>query len=187
MYFVFPWMTRKLLLGGQIIDPLLMASLNPDHHLDQKPDYESEVINILDTYSSFNYHPQHLKWTILASFYLTRRPQRPSSVSGPGPSSDGLNIISLATGTKCLPTCRFSPRGESVHDCHAEVLARRLAVRWFLEEIIRTRSPSSEEIYTSPWIRQGSEGKYVLLEDVQLNLYVSTLPCAFHVHRLQQL
>ncbi|KDR83509.1 hypothetical protein GALMADRAFT_132951 [Galerina marginata CBS 339.88] len=142
----------------------------PDHHHNL---FDAAVLTILNAYSSFSYKPQHSQWTILASFFLTRQ-GGPSLQSG----GDEIKIISLATGTKCLPATKLSPRGETVHDCHAEVLARRSALRWIHEEIIRIRTLDSEgKGYSSQWLTQGPDGKYALHEDVQLNLYVSTLPC----------
>ncbi|KAH9482889.1 tRNA-specific adenosine deaminase TAD1 [Psilocybe cubensis] len=139
--------------------------------LDHELIYDAAVVAILNTYSTFSYKPQHSQWTILASFFLTRRHSTFTE-------ADDLKIISLATGTKCLPTARFSPRGETIHDCHAEVLARRSALRWFLEEIARIHSSSDDtNPFKSTWIELGANGKYTLQEGVHLNLYVSTLPC----------
>ncbi|KAF8974701.1 hypothetical protein BDZ97DRAFT_1774944 [Flammula alnicola] len=131
--------------------------MHPDHDHDL---YNKAVLTIHNTYSTFSYRPQHSQWTILASFFLTRQS---SHTASPGAETvqdafnDEIKIISLATGTKC----------EAVHDSHAEVLARRCALRWFLEEIRRVYSPES---HTSP------DGKYTLRARVRLNLYVSTVP-----------
>ncbi|KAF9130093.1 tRNA-specific adenosine deaminase 1 [Mortierella sp. 14UC] len=46
-----------------------------------------------------------------------------------------IECISLATGSKCLPPGKQSPRGDLLNDCHAEVLARRGFNRWCLEEL----------------------------------------------------
>jgi tRNA-specific adenosine deaminase 1 len=140
--------------------------MHPDH-LGQDA-HNDAVLKIINVYSSFSYVPQHSQWTILASFFLVRHNDELSSE---------IKIISLATGTKCLPVQRLSSRGEVVHDSHAEVLARRCALRWFLEEICRIHS--QEGCGTSSWIIRGSNGKYSLQEGVKLNLYISTVPCEF--------
>ncbi|KAF9569456.1 adenosine deaminase/editase [Agrocybe pediades] len=139
--------------------------LNSDH--DHDVDLSAAILAIHKQYNSFSYKPQHSQWTILASFFLYH-----ATISD---DDNTLKVISLATGTKCLPASKLSPRGESVHDSHAEVLARRGALRWFLEEIIRVRT--SDGSYSSRWIVEGQDGKYKMKEDVHLHLYVSTLPC----------
>jgi len=140
----------------------------PPDHLGQDT-YNDFVLKIINVYSSFSYVPQHSQWTILASLFLARHHD---VLSGSGGE---IKIISLATGTKCLPVQRLSSRGEVVHDSHAEVLARRCALRWFFEEICRIHS--QEGCGTSSWIIRKSNGKYALQEGVELNLYISTVPC----------
>lgn len=119
-------------------------------------------------YVELKVYPQPPQYTVLAAFYLT--------------TSDGIEpqqrckIISLGTGTKCLPQCRLTLKGEALHDSHAEVLARRGAVRWFLEEILR------ERILGSHWIEsyrseQDSKLYYRLKDSVHLEMYISTVPC----------
>ncbi|KAF8914132.1 hypothetical protein CPB84DRAFT_1721009 [Gymnopilus junonius] len=137
-----------------------------DHDL-----YDVAVLTIFKTYSSFSYKPQHSQWTILASFFLSRQDDLQSDVD-----DSKIKIIGLATGTKCLPATRLSSRGEVLHDCHAEVLARRATLKWFLEEIMRIRASENGTV-SSQWIVEGTDGKYTLRVGVQLNLYVSTLPC----------
>ncbi|KIM45922.1 hypothetical protein M413DRAFT_23732 [Hebeloma cylindrosporum] len=133
--------------------------------------YNDAVLKITSLYSSFSYVPQHSQWTILASFFLVRHDDAHSGSGGE------IKVISLATGTKCLPVQRLSSsRGEVVHDSHAEVLARRCALRWFLEEISRVHSQEGP-CGTSSWIIRRSNGKYALQEGVKLNLYISTVPC----------
>ena len=110
-------------------------------------------------YASFAYAPPHDQWTVVAAVVLV------------GPDSDE-KVISLATGTKCAPTTRLSPRGESVHDCHAEVLARRAALRWLFAEVLRLRATSP-----SLWLVTVPDGRCALRPGVHLVLYVSALPC----------
>lgn len=145
-------------------------------HLNQDA-YNDAILEITNIYSSFSYVPQHSQWTVLASFFLVHQDDSDALSRSGATSSGEIKIISLATGTKCLPVQRLSSKGEVVHDSHAEVLARRCALRWFLEEICRIHS--QEGCGTSNWITRRSNGKYALREDVKLNLYISTVPCKF--------
>lgn len=138
----------------------------------------SHVHSILQIYSSIPFSPPSSQYTIAASFFLTH-----SSLSD-------CKVISIATGTKCLPTARLPSRGEAVHDSHAEVLARRGAIRWFLEEIGRCHHGMSNatnshvnmnKSYQSAWICQSSKNsQYELRDGVQIHLYVSTVPCTIN-------
>ncbi|KAI0771964.1 hypothetical protein BD413DRAFT_604099 [Trametes elegans] len=105
--------------------------------------------------------PPDGQFTILAAFVL-RTP-------------DQLKVISLGTGSKCLPASRLPEAGDALHDSHAEVLARRGAIRWVLEEVGRVCS--DEPPYVSSWIHAGTDGRYALRGDVVLDMYISTVPC----------
>ncbi|KAJ6567234.1 hypothetical protein DFH09DRAFT_1471186 [Mycena vulgaris] len=123
---------------------------------------------IMALYRTLPLQPPAQQYTVLASFCLTE--------SG----ANGLcKIVSLATGTKCLPIERLPADGEAVHDSHAEVLARRGAVRWFLEEVGRCRST---EAFQSDWIVLCDDGRYALKDGARLVLYVSTVPCEILSH-----
>jgi tRNA-specific adenosine deaminase 1 len=139
----------------------------PKSTIDDDGFYRTAVSTIIDTYTQLGHKPQNSAWTVLASFFLSRKPNLSAGTSGE------IKVISLATGTKCIPASRLSKRGEVVHDSHAEVLARRCAFRWFLEEILRVHPSQSD------WITKSTHGKYTLQEGVELNLYISTVPCAF--------
>lgn len=140
----------------------------------------SHVSSILQIYSSLSFSPPASQYTIAASFFLTHS------------SSPDCKVISIATGTKCLPTTRLPLRGEAVHDSHAEVLARRGAIRWFLEEIGRCHQStpnvtinatgSDVKSYQSDWICQSSRHgpNYELRDGVQIHLYMSTVPCTIN-------
>ncbi|KAI0637911.1 hypothetical protein C8Q77DRAFT_1048613 [Trametes polyzona] len=108
-----------------------------------------------------NFKPPDGQFTILAGFVL-RSPEQ-------------LKVISLGTGSKCLPASRLPRGGDALHDSHAEVLARRGAIRWFLEEI--GRFCSNDLPYSSPWLERGVDGIFFLRNDVKLDMYISTVPC----------
>lgn len=116
------------------------------------------VEHILGTYNNLRYTPPKGTWTVLAAFYLLNE------------TSGECEIISMATGTKCLDISKYSQNGDSLHDCHAEAVARRGAKRWFMEELDRSLSSPSR------WLDRHNQ-QYDLREGVILNMYISTLPC----------
>ncbi|KAI9448569.1 adenosine deaminase/editase [Lactarius indigo] len=83
------------------------------------------VTAVLAQYDSIPWTPQPGKHTVLASFALHDL------------HSGRTQLLSLGAGAKCLPADRLPVRGDSLHDSHAEVIARRGAVRWLLEEAQR--------------------------------------------------
>jgi tRNA-specific adenosine deaminase 1 len=130
-----------------------------------------DVVSVtLTQYSLLPVIPQPGKYTVLASFALHNPAAQQSSGRGT------THLLSLGTGVKCLPASRLPPLGDSLHDSHAEVIARRGAIRWFLEEVQRdVQAPGS-----SAWIyARKDDGLYTLRDDVQLWMYASTVPCAF--------
>lgn len=113
---------------------------------------------VLQKYASFRFKPPPRQFTILAAFVLSD-------------NAGNLKVISVGTGSKCLPGVRLENGGHALHDSHAEVLARRGAVRWLLAEIQRARED------TCAWLSERPNGKYALKHGVSVHLYVSTLPC----------
>ncbi|KAH7931376.1 adenosine deaminase/editase [Leucogyrophana mollusca] len=121
------------------------------------------VITALEIYASLNHKPPPGSFTVLAALALV---SIPSLHTAP-------KIIGLATGCKCLPACRLPSQGDALHDSHAEVLARRCATRWLLEEISRTMNAN----YQSDWIVKREDGRYGLKHNVRMCMYISTPPC----------
>ena len=92
----------------------------------EQPDIPSTEVHecVRAAYRTLGKHgkPDESQHTVLAAIVLTR----PSSAP---------QLVSLATGTKCLPAHARSERGEVLHDLHAEVLARRCALHWLYAEL----------------------------------------------------
>ncbi|KDQ06247.1 hypothetical protein BOTBODRAFT_121766 [Botryobasidium botryosum FD-172 SS1] len=127
----------------------------------------SACINLYATHHKFHPSPRSNgipHYVVLAGIVLV------------APGTDTPHCISLGTGSKCLPASRLSQNGDALHDSHAEIIARRGAVRWLFEEIIRATSASSGKC-TSSWIEKGGDGMWVLKAGVSVHMYVSTLPC----------
>ncbi|KAL5527549.1 hypothetical protein ACEPAG_6350 [Sanghuangporus baumii] len=130
-------------------------------------DVDALVTRVHDQFRACNFRPStDYQYTVLAAFVL-------QISSGTYVDYNELKVVSLATGAKCLPTARFPPRGDALHDSHAEVLARRAFVRWLYEESQHTMHASNG----SQWIERCEEGKWRLKEDVKLHMYISTVPC----------
>lgn len=120
-----------------------------------------EIVSaVLSRYATLNFKPPLRQYTILAAFVLTT-------------DTGEREVISLGTGSKCLPATKLQPGGDIVHDSHAEVLARRGAIRFVLEEIARVAKPGVESL----WIERGVGGKFRVKHGVRIHLYVSTVPC----------
>ena len=143
---------------------------------------DAVVSATLTQYSSLPFAPQPGKHTVLASFALhdTR--------------SGRVRLLSLGAGVKCLPASRLPVRGDALHDSHAEVIARRGAIRWLLEEVQRDalqaqaqNDPSSSTPASkaeSAWVCARDDGLYALRDDVHLWMYASTVPCAYRARSL---
>ena len=103
------------------------------------------------------------EWTILATICLV--------IDGVDPF---VKVISLGTGVKCLPANRLPPCGDTLHDSHAEVLARRGFVRWLIQQ---AKDASGDD----DGLVQLDARHFRLRSDVQVWLYVSTLPVGCRV------
>ncbi|KAG0275075.1 tRNA-specific adenosine deaminase 1 [Linnemannia exigua] len=96
-----------------------------------------------------------------------------------------VECISLATGSKCLPQGKQSPRGDILNDCHAEVLARRGFNRWCLEEMRKSiedpHNLRNKFKYSGDRGHDPQQQDRPLFEMVspssQFHLYVSQAPC----------
>ncbi|KAH9041952.1 adenosine deaminase/editase [Lactarius hengduanensis] len=136
------------------------------------------VTSVLAQYDSLPWTPQPGKHTVLAGFALHDL------------HSGRTQLLALGAGAKCLPAGRLPVRGDALHDSHAEVIARRGAVRWLLEEAQRAaahrhqdaRGPSSSAS-ASAWLSACDDSEedgrpvFALRDGVRLWMYASTVPC----------
>lgn len=62
--------------------------------------------------------------------------------------------------------------GETLHDCHAEILSRRCLVKYFYNELIAVINKKP-----SIFIADENQSKFKLSADIKFHLYCNTAPC----------
>ncbi|KAL1137758.1 hypothetical protein AAG570_009454 [Ranatra chinensis] len=104
-----------------------------------------------------------LEWTLLSGFLIEI----------PSDKGSTLEVVSLATGTKCIGKNSMSSLGNVVNDSHAEVLARRAFLRYVYSEIKRAHNNESSVLFS------GYDGKRkcCLRKDVKFHMFTSHVPC----------
>eukprot|EP00210_Caulerpa_lentillifera_P005253 g5020.t1 len=101
--------------------------------------------------------PQSTEYTTLAAVVAT-------------PVNEPAVVISLATGSKCLPSHYWSPT--RLNDSHAEILAKRAAVDYTLNEISHLNSTQKEK-----GILFGRSDKGVVRTQASIHLIITEPPC----------
>lgn len=87
-----------------------------------------------------------------------------------------FQMVSFASGTRCIAGDKITQKGDAVNDSHAEVVARRGLVRYLYRELQKYykdagSTPLFEMVATS-------HGPTIHLKDsYKLHLYISTAPC----------
>lgn len=105
--------------------------------------------------------PQSHEWTVLASILAEKEGK--------------LEVIALATGTKCVGETQMSEKGLVVNDCHAEVLCRRAFLFFLMREMAQFRSTGK-----SAYLEETEDSdKLQMKASIRLHLYVSQTPCGF--------
>lgn len=90
---------------------------------------------------------------------------------------EGLGVVvSIGTGNRCVKGEELSLKGETVNDCHAEIISRRGFVRFLYSELMKYDSadPSSTE---QSIFESAGENRLKIKADITFHLYVSTAPC----------
>nr|XP_014128406.1 double-stranded RNA-specific adenosine deaminase isoform X1 [Zonotrichia albicollis] len=84
-------------------------------------------------------------------------------------------VVSIGTGNRCVKGEELSLKGETVNDCHAEIISRRGFVRFLYSELMKydPSNPSSAE----ESIFEQAGQKLKIKSSVTFHLYVSTAPC----------
>ncbi|CAF2516999.1 unnamed protein product [Rotaria sp. Silwood2] len=83
-------------------------------------------------------------------------------------------VVSIATGNSCLDETNLidADDGIALHDCHAEILARRGLIRFLFEQIKQTKDNKS-----SIFAYNSTINKYQLRDNITFHMYISSLPC----------
>ncbi|XP_075139424.1 double-stranded RNA-specific adenosine deaminase [Leptodactylus fuscus] len=82
-------------------------------------------------------------------------------------------VVSIGTGNRCVKGEELSLRGETVNDCHAEIIARRGFIRFLYDQLMKYNADSPEDS-----IFEESEGVMLRIRPgVTFHLYISTAPC----------
>ena len=105
--------------------------------------------------------PSGDEWTVLAGIVAER--------------AQSLQVISLATGNKCVGKSGLSLSGDVVNDSHAEVLSRRAFLKFLYAEIHHADGGATHPGSLLHFDAQSR--RYALRRDVSLHLYISTTPC----------
>ena len=125
---------------------------------------------IVDQFQKLIFEPgtgktRYLKFKVLAGVVMTE-----------GGDLNSAKVVCFATGTKCPQTGDNNLQGGVIHDCHAEVVARRCLKRFLVSQLgLVTRSPENSVLEQTNYIHGGA--KYRLRDGIGVHLYISCPPC----------
>uniref|UniRef100_H3B681 Adenosine deaminase RNA specific n=1 Tax=Latimeria chalumnae TaxID=7897 RepID=H3B681_LATCH len=85
-------------------------------------------------------------------------------------------VVSIGTGNRCVKGEELSLKGETVNDCHAEIISRRgffFLLRFLYSELMKFDPASAEQSF----LEVVSDGRMKIKTGVTFHLYISTAPC----------
>ncbi|CAK6973565.1 double-stranded RNA-specific adenosine deaminase [Scomber scombrus] len=86
---------------------------------------------------------------------------------------EGLGtVVSLGTGNRCVKGEELSLKGDTVNDCHAEIISRRGFVRFLYSELLKHYDGAEDSIF-----EPAEKTKLRIKSDITFHLYISTAPC----------
>ena len=87
---------------------------------------------------------------------------------------EAMEVICITTGTKCIAGDRLTLTGQSLNDCHAEIIARRCLIRYCYQQL---HLLSEDEHSQSIFEKIPDTHRYQLKSSITFHLYISTSPC----------
>ena len=96
-----------------------------------------------------------------------------------------LCIVALGAGSKVISGKSLSKQGDKVHDCHAEVLARRGMLRFLYAQLEKIKNGCQHQ---SIFMKNEDSDLYTVRDGVSFHLFISKPPCGdasiFGLHEL---
>lgn len=85
-----------------------------------------------------------------------------------------MEAICITTGTKCIGGDRLTLNGQSINDCHAEIISRRCLIRYCYQQLkLLIEENNNDSIFE----KIPDSDRYRLKSSVAFHLYISTSPC----------
>eukprot|EP00111_Clytia_hemisphaerica_P006813 TCONS_00019671-protein len=84
-----------------------------------------------------------------------------------------LRVVSIGTGTKCITGEMIDHKGQTLNDCHGEIIACRGFRRFMFDELIKALKSDEDTLFE----RIPSTKKYRLKAQHKIYLFVNTAPC----------
>ncbi|TTB12812.1 Sorting nexin-27 [Bagarius yarrelli] len=82
-------------------------------------------------------------------------------------------VVSLGTGNRCVKGEELSLKGDTVNDCHAEIISRRGFIRFLYGELMKYwERPEEDNIF-----ELAEDGLLKIKDGITFHLYISTAPC----------
>lgn len=89
-----------------------------------------------------------------------------------------LKVVSIGTGTKCITGEMMDHKGETLNDCHGEIIACRGFRRYMFDELMKAlRNEGSNNNEDTIFERVPSSSKYRMKDRYRVYLFVNTAPC----------
>ncbi|KAK0049375.1 double-stranded RNA-specific editase 1 [Biomphalaria pfeifferi] len=88
-------------------------------------------------------------------------------------SIESAEVVSIGSGNRCITGDKLSQEGNTVNDCHAEIVTRRGLISFLWDQVIAYASNKESSILEQSMLT----GKLAIRPNVKFHLYISTAPC----------